>query len=100
MLTRIRKAEETLIDCFSIRVIGYFSREIVQNLLEKLWLKNRWTGRFYFAIQPKGIATFVVAMTKFKEKDDLDKASFVKELKSLLPVAKRRGDKRVTVTVV
>jgi len=39
-------------------------------------------------------------MTKFKEKDDLDKASFVKELKSLLPVAKRRGDKRVTVTVV
>jgi hypothetical protein len=95
MLIKVRKAEEQLIDLFEVRVVGYHSKDILRYILEKLWNKYQWIGRFYFTIQSKGIATFLVAVTKFNPKDELEKETFLKQIRPLLPLKK---NKRVLVS--
>ena len=94
MIIKVRKAEEQLIDLFDIKVTGYHSKDILRHILEKIWMKNLWSGKFYFTIQAKGIAIFLVAVTKFNPKDELTKSSFLGHLRSQLPLKK---NKRVLV---
>lgn len=81
------RIEDGLVVLFCVVISGYSSRQVLQGLLDKVWLANRWQGRFYAGISER-CRKFVVEVHSLNKKDDLSKSEFVRQIKMRLPKEK------------
>lgn len=78
------RIEEGVIVLFSVIIMGYASKQVLQFMLDKIWLANRWQGRFYAGIRENGRG-FTVEINSFNKKDDLTKSDFIRQVKAHAP---------------
>jgi len=88
-LLNIDTSGHDTISAFNVKVSGYANREVLNNLLEKMWNVNRWKGRFYCGIQQMGY-NFRVEVSKGTRKDEINRDTFIKQLSKMLPNAKNK----------
>jgi hypothetical protein len=81
------RIEEGLVVLFSILISGYNSKQVLQDLLDRVWLANRWQTRFYCGITER-CRKFVIEVHSFNKKDELSKAEFIRQLKMRCPTTK------------
>ena len=77
------------IHVFEINISGFANREIISNLLDKIWNMNRWRGRFYYGIRQMG-HRWIVEFSKVTKKDEINKVFVMKQIHKLLPNAKNK----------
>jgi hypothetical protein len=74
------RIEEGLVVLFSVVVAGYNNKQVVRDVLDKVWLSNRWQSRFYCGISDR-CGKFVIEVHAFNKKDELSRSDFIKQLK-------------------
>ena len=80
--------EDGVIMLFSVTISGY-TQAVLKDLLQRLWLKNRYTSRFYFAVKQR-CYSFVVDVTTFNRKETLYKEEFIRLIKGVVPKEKKK----------
>jgi|WetSurMetagenome_2_1015567.scaffolds.fasta_scaffold544008_1 hypothetical protein len=81
------RIEDGLVVLFSVVIAGYSSKQVLQDLLDKVWLANRWHTRFYCGITER-CRKFVIEVHALNKKDELSKSEFVRQFKMRCPTTK------------
>jgi len=81
------RIEEGFIVLFAVVIAGYNSKQVLQDMLDKVWLANRWGTRFYCGITER-CRKFVVEVHAVNKKDELSKNEFIRQLKMRCPTTK------------
>jgi hypothetical protein len=80
--------EEGIVLLFIVEVFGYNSKVVLSDLLNKMWLSNRWMNRFYFSVSER-CHKFVINVSTLNRKEDMNKVEFVKQFKARIPKDKK-----------
>jgi hypothetical protein len=80
--------EEGFIVLFSVVIDGYSSIQIVKDLLDKIWMSNRWNSRFYCSVKDR-CRKHVVEVRSLNKKDELSRAEFIRQISMRTPKTKK-----------